>query len=236
MRFPPLLSGSFLLALAGSASAANLAVWDFSALPNPAHETANVAVEDGGALAGAAGLGDGTGVYPGRLEWSAAHSTAAGELNLENWDYDGPAGNPGAAGDGVPDHWIRFDLSAGAGNAVTVTGITLSAWRDSPASPEYYQWDYSLDGGVTWIRFGDSLEETASGLSGGQPVFAPTSFTDSVEAETIRLRFAPFGGTGALHINGITVTGTTVPEPGAAMLLAPLAGLWFLRRSASRAS
>ena len=86
-------------------------------------------------------------------------------------------------------------------------------------------WQLSTDGGTNFAAFGSTIAVPSTGLASQ----ATHTFTDSISASNIVLRFAPTGGTGNLHITSIDVEGTFIPEPSA-LLLGALSGLALLRR------
>ncbi len=229
--------------LIASSHAATLVTWDFTGLANPAHGSAAVSVPAGStiapsthATAGESGytVGDITSgsslIYTSRIEWSPGNSVASGELNLQRWDLTGTSGSvgtTGSVGNDIPDSWFQFAITADAGYTLTIDTIELSAWRNGGGAPEFYKWDYSLDGGTTWTPFGSTYEETNAGDS----IFRDSSFSDSVSGGDILLRFAPTGGSGNIHIDSIVVSGSVaIPEPSSTAVLGSLLMFSLLRR------
>lgn len=235
-----LTSITLTIAAASSAPAATLVDWDFTGLTNPTSGT-EVAYDDSndadaatyastlaGVTAGDIVAGS-SGIYTRTLGWSPGN-VASGELNLQNWDLTGTAGTAGTTGgtgDGTPDNWIEFSLTAGVGLVLDLDSISISTWRNGGGAAEFYNFDYSTDGGTNWTNFGGQQEETNAGDS----TFRTISFSGDVQAEDLLIRFAANGGSGNIHINGITVEGSlaAVPEPSSTALIG-LAGLGFILR------
>ncbi|MBK1854773.1 PEP-CTERM sorting domain-containing protein [Verrucomicrobiaceae bacterium 5K15] len=224
-----------------TSQAAVLVDWDFTGLTNPTTEgnevtydtsndadAATYATTVSNVTAGNIDTGS-SAIYTRTLGWSPGNPVT-GELNLQNWDLTGTAGSSGttgSAGDGTADNWIQFSLTAGAGYEMTVTEIDLSAWRNGSGAAEDFTWGYSTDGGTSWTQFGSTYTET----NGGDSVFRDTNYTDNVTASDLLIRFAPTGGSGNIHIDGISVTGevNAIPEPSSAALLG-LSGLALILR------
>ncbi|MDT8391381.1 MAG: PEP-CTERM sorting domain-containing protein [Lentisphaeria bacterium] len=203
------------LALASSASAATLISWDFSNIVDanqPATGTVVTNVNSGilldSSLGNAAtGLSTSHLLGGGNLIYSDGND-ADGELNVKGWDGDSSSG-----GDGINDGWMQFTLTAGASNTISLTGLSISSWRNGPAAPDDMIFHVDVDSaGLT--QFGSTQLDSGS----GDGTFATYSFTDLITgASEIEIRFAPVGpsaengrGDGNLHINALTVSGSVV--------------------------
>lgn len=159
-----------------------------------------------------------SGSSPGHagLVWSGGN-TGPNKLNLQRWDHPGDNPSLFGNGNGTPNNWLEFDLSAAPGLFYEVTSVDVSAWRNGAGAPASWRIDYSTDGGLTWTQFGSTHVES----NAGDGVFRDVTFTDSVQGDDLRFRFAatgPDGGSGNLHINQLSFSGSVVPEPSRAVL------------------
>lgn len=171
------------------------------------------------------------------LNWTTANA-ARGELNLLPWDFVGTSTATTTLGDGIPDNWLQFSVEAKPGVTFTVDSISVSAWRNGNGAPSVWRFQYSLDNGESWTDFAPVQTESSVGLVSGAPVFREKTFTGSITAGALLIRFAPTGngttnsgGTGNLHINALrlsgSTTGTAIPPeklPGA-VTLSPAGGI-----------
>jgi hypothetical protein len=151
------------------------------------------------------------------LVWSSGNA-GAGKLNLQRWDYVGSNTNSTtSSGDGTPNNWLQFTLTADPGYSVALTTIDLSAWRNGAGAAANWAFGYSTDNGVSWTQFGDTHTESNS----GDATFRDVTFTDSVTSGHLLIRFTAVGtpgGTGNLHINKMVLEGTVIPEPSTVLL------------------
>lgn len=240
MKTRYLLIPAFAAMLTLHASAATLVDWDFSGIidANQPAATTVVTTVNSGTLLGsslgnaATGLSTSDLLGGGTLQYSDGND-ADGELNLKEWDGTGSSGGPAANGES--DGWMQFTLTAGAGNTISLTGLSISSWRNGNAAPDDMQFFVNVDGGGL-TQFGTTQLDSGS----GDGTFETYSFTDTITgASEIEIRFAPVGpseenarGDGNLHINGLTVTGSVapIPEPSSMALVALAMGGLFMRR------
>ncbi len=150
------------------------------------------------------------------LVWSSGNA-GPGKLNLQRWDH--PNNNAGSFGNGngTPNNWLQFTLTADAGYFFTVTSADVSAWRNGAGAPA--NWAIQYHNGTSWVDFGTPHSEANAGDS----IFRDVSFNDSVTGTALDFRFVaygPTGGTGNLHINNLLLDGTVdlIPEPSTALL------------------
>jgi len=144
------------------------------------------------------------------------------------------------------DVCFYFDIMADAGFTLTLTSIE-TPWCGSPQqSPEYGQWQYSLDGGTGWTDIGGA--ETLPHGSYDWVYLDLSGIEDLKEVSGVTFRLVLWGGesgtngrfsfgTGtasgigpslpnALTINGIL----NIPEPSAMTLLVFGSAAFLLRR------
>ena len=195
--------------------------WDFSSLTHPGSAGAPLAVPLlDPAEANASSEVTSTGLTGERAKPSfqgllwANTNPAPGELNLRY--FDGDLSDPGGTNnDGVNDNYLSFTLTP-TGAPVTVSRISVSAWRNGSGAPETYAMEVVVDGQPP-IPFGTEQRDTAH----SDGVFDWFSFDDAVSASTsLEVRFRPAAspgglGTGNLHINGLKVESDTGPPPAA---------------------
>lgn len=163
------------------------------------------------------------------LVWSSGN-TGPGKLNLQRWDH--PADNPASFGNGNgnPNNWLQFTLSADPGYLFNLNSVNLSAWRNGSGAPANWAIQY-LEGG-NWVNFGSTHTESNAGDS----TFRNVTFNGTVGASQLDIRFVafgPIGGTGNLHINQLKFNGsvTAIPEAGAGLLgLGSLFSILYRRR------
>jgi hypothetical protein len=164
------------------------------------------------------------------LTWSSSNS-ASGELNLQNWDFNGTASS--ATGDGSADNWLQFSVTASAGYEINLQQISISAWRNGSAAASTWSGEYSIDNGATWVLLGGTPHQQDTN---GVATFTPVDFSGSVTDDSFLIRFTatgPVGGTGNIHINDFRIEGTVlpIPEPSSALLSALSVGsLALIRR------
>lgn len=150
------------------------------------------------------------------LFWSAGNP-GPGKLNFQRWDH--PNDNPSlfGNGNGNPNNWLQFTITADPGFLFTLQSIDFAAWRNGAGAPA--DWTFQYDTGTGWTTFGTSHTEANAGDS----VFRNVEYIDSVTATSMDIRFiatGPTGGTGNIHINRMVLNGevAVIPEPSAAML------------------
>ena len=166
------------------------------------------------------------------LVWSSGNA-GPGKLNLQRWDH--PSDNPGSFGNGNgnPNNWLAFTVTASPGYEFTLTSIDFAAWRNGAGAPANWAMQYWT--GTAWQNFGSVHTET----NAGDATFRNVTYNGSVTATTLDLRFiayGPTGGTGNLHINKLSLDGSValIPEPSSALLaLAGLAASLRRRRTRS---
>ena len=131
-------------------------------------------------------------------------NTMPGEADLRDFDR---------GGDGINDEYLEFSLTAEAPGTLEVDSLTISLWRNGAGAVDGMAFDVSVDGGE--FRLYDSVQQDEVFGDFGFDTF---EFGEVIPVEeTITFRFAPRavdgGSTGNLHINGLAVYGTLVPEP-----------------------
>ncbi len=211
-----LLSSACVCALSISAQAVTLVSWDFTGNNPLDHAQNDTAV---GVVIAAQST------YATTLSGvTSTDLVGAGDLKFSN-GVNGTDGNVDeinvqsitSAG------WLMdFTLDAGTGT-LDITGISIELWRNGGGAPDTMAWQLSTDGGSNFTAFGSTSAAPSTGLASQ----ATHTFTDSVSASNVVLRFAPTASTGNLHITSIEVEG--IPEPSA-LLLGALSGLALLRR------
>ncbi len=218
-----------------AANAATLVNWNFASITTAGQgQTSVTPVTDvnsgillpsaqSGAIAGVSTtdlVGGGTLAY-------GTSNQAAGEINVQRFDGLGTT----EPSDGVPDGWVQFTLSSAALNTLTVETISVSQWRNGTGAPPNIGFQISLNGGVLFTDYDTYQNDPDS----GSVDFDTFIFTNTIAVvDDVIIRFAPVGGPstegqGNLHINGLTVTGSVIPEPTSA-LLAGLGALGLLIR------
>lgn len=230
------LSAAAALSLAASSHAAVLVDWNLDTITGPTvNNAAFVPIPSGTATVAdyltTSDLGTGFSAGHSGLVWSSGNA-GAGKLNLQRWDHPGDAPGSFGAGNGTPNNWLQFSLSAAAGYEFTIERIDLAAWRNGAGAPANWRFDVSTDNGTTWTPFADAHTETNAGDS----VFREVGFTGSVTAQELSIRFVaygPTGGTGNVHINQLSLEGSVIPEPSSG-LLAALGSVLLLRRRRAR--
>jgi len=218
-----LLALVVVLATTEHARADALVSWDFSGLdytafadnspvPNPVLMPA--------AANAAAGLTVSDLTSTGLL--TSVGNLIAGEGNFKNWD-DG--------GDGVNDNYLEFTLEASTPGGLSLDSIAITQWRNGGGAPNGMAFDVSVDGGAYELY--DDVQVDANM---GDKVFDTFTFERSIgDISSLGIRFTPrnagAGSTGNLHISGLQVNGTIVPEPTSlTTLLCGLAPLMLRRR------
>jgi hypothetical protein len=166
----------FSIALAVTAHGAVLVDWNLDTVNYPTHPNAAdnnatfAGVSSSVATVGAnlsvtnlitASSGNSATQAGGGLVWSSGNP-AGGELNLQRWDYvDSAPNSTTSSGDGTPNNWLRFTLSAQPGYQFTLTTIDLSAWRNGAAAPGNWRFDYW--NGSAWVPFAAAQSQTNVG-------------------------------------------------------------------------
>lgn len=166
------------------------------------------------------------------LVWSSGNA-GPNKLNLQRWDH--PNDNPGSFGNGNgnPNNWLQFSLSANSGYFFNLTSIDFSAWRNGGGAPA--NWAMQYWDGSEWANFGDVHFESNAGDS----TFRSVQFVDNLTATSADIRFVAFGttgGTGNLHINQMTFNGSVsvIPEPAIGFPLCMIALSYALKRRRSQ--
>lgn len=173
------------------------------------------------------GTAGGTSDSGGGLVWSSGNP-GPGKLNLQRWDYVGLNTNTTGNGDGTPNNWLQFTLTAASGYQFTLDSIDLTAWRNGTGAPA--TWRFDVWDGSAWQAFDSAHTQTTSGVGTSTAV----NFTDSITDDDLLIRFiavGPSGGTGNIHIENLVFNGSVVaiPEPTSA-LLGSIGLLALLRR------
>jgi len=127
-------------------------------------------------------------------------SPARGEANVKNWDL---------GGDGINDNYLEFTLTAGPSRTISIDYISISQWRNGLGAPDGLAFEVSVDGGPF-----EPYEIVRTDPVAGDGGFDRYTFTQSITlARSVVIRLTPrsvnIGSTGNLHINGLTVYGTT---------------------------
>ncbi len=220
-----------ITALQGRSGAAVLANWDFSGIPaadvlleNLAQPHPLLVSTNANAASGLSasnldhlGLVYSTAVAPGGVGTSVG-----GELNIKNFDVGSNGSN---------ENYIFFTLMADPGKTLNLDSIVINLWRNGTGAPNGMAFDVSVDSGAFQLYDGIRVQNATGAGSAG-----PIAFTQPiVGANTLDIRFTPrnagAGGTGNIHISGLTVNGSVVPEPTASLLvLSGLASVWMVRR------
>ena len=148
-------------------------------------------------------------------------TTAAGEADIRDFDFGGNGSN---------ENYIEFTITADTPDTLNIDSISISQWRNGGGAVDGMAFEVSVDGGSFSLY--DSIQVDPN--SGNGPSFDTFTFTESItSADSVAIRFAPRavnqGSTGNLHVNGLQVNGTVVPEPTASLLTA-LAGMMLLIR------
>ena len=205
-----LLSSACICALSISAQAATLVSWDFTG-NNPLDHAQNdnavgVVVADQATYATTlSGVTSTSLLGAGSLIFSNGVNGLDGNVDEINVQAVSAAG------------WLmEFSLDAGLGT-IDITDISIELWRNGGGAPDTMAWQISTDGGSNFMAFGSASAAPSTGLASQ----ATHTFTDSVSASNVVLRFAPTSNSGNLHITSIDVEGsyTAVPEPSSAALL-----------------
>lgn len=226
MKFQTIAASLFT---ATYAHGAVLVDWDFSGLDWRAGEGSGLALNDPAPnpILPATAANAASGLTTTDLTPSAGlnvvinATTAAGEADIRDFDF---------LGDGVNENYMEFTLTANTPGSLSIESISISQWRNGAGAVDGMAFDVSIDGGAFALY--DSIQVDAS--RGGGPSFDTFTFTEAIlGADSVAIRFAPRhvneGSTGNIHVNGLQVTGTVVPEPSSS-LLASLAGMLILLR------
>lgn len=223
-----------------SAQGAVLADWDFSGLdwrdgqgsglslndpaPNPilAAAQANAAAGLSSSDLTPSPDPDGGGTQNG-LAVVINANTGAGEADLRDFDYNG---------DGSAENYMEFTLTADVAGTMNIDSISISEWRNGAGAPNGMAFDVNVDGGGFALY--DAVQVDADSGDFG---FDTITFNEAIVGATeVVIRFTPRnagqGSTGNIHVNGLTVNGSIVPEPGSLALLG-LGGLALIRRRRS---
>jgi hypothetical protein len=148
-------------------------------------------------------------------------TTAAGEADIRDFDF---------GGNGTNENFMEFTITAATPDTLNIESIAISQWRNGAGAVDGMAFDVSVDGGAFALY--DSIQVDAN--SGNGPSFDTFTFTEAITgADSVAIRFTPRnvnqGSTGNLHVNGLQVNGTVVPEPSASLLVG-LAGMIALLR------
>ena len=236
-HFPLTMNLRSNLPLLMAAMAANnlhgavLANWDFSNLDWSTGGGSGLALNDPApspileaALANTAPGVTSTDLLPSpNLHIVVNATTAPGEADVRDFDYGGDGGN---------DNYLEFTLTGSAPGSLSIETISISQWRNGGGAVDGMAFEVSVDGGAFSLY--DSIQVDPN--SGNGPSFDTFTFTETISgAESVAIRFAPRhvnqGSTGNLHINGLTVTGTAIPEPSSLILSGLAAFGLLLKRS-----
>ena len=214
---------------ASSAQSSVLVNWDFSGLdwrsgqgsgltlngpaPNPILTVANANA--------AAGLTVSDLTPSANLKVVINATTAAGEADIRDFDFGGNGSN---------ENYIEFTMTGNAPGSLNIESISISQWRNGGGAVDGMAFEVSVGGGAFSLY--DSVQVDSN--SGSGPSFDTFTFTEAITgADTVAVRFAPRhvnqGSTGNLHVNGLQVNGSVVPEPSTSFL-AGLAGFALLLR------
>jgi MYXO-CTERM domain-containing protein len=221
----PAVLGSML---AGSAHAAVLAGWDFETNA-PTLTTGSV----GPTIAAETGSGNFAGFHAS----SAANwNTITGNGSVTAWGSD----------DWTTGDYYQFSTSSAGYENITISFDQIGTGR----SPQDFQFSYSTDG-TNFIDFGSaySVDRNRPGNTWSSTTSIPSGFSFDLSgisaldnATTIYFRLTQVGTdsvttglavapTGFDRLDNVTISGTVVPEPAAALLGAiGLAGLFRRRR------
>jgi hypothetical protein len=231
-RILPIIAAAALGA--GAAQSATLVDWDFSGLdwssgggsglalndpaPNPILTSASANAAPG---LSSSDLTPSTGVSPNGLRIVVNPTTAPGEADVRDFDFNGNGGN---------DNYMEFTLTADAPSTLNIDFISISEWRNGAGAPDGMAFDVSVDGGGFALY--DAVQVDPN--SGNGPSFDTFTFTEAItDASTVVIRFTPRnvnqGSTGNIHINNIQVGGDIIPEPSSLAFLG-LACVPLLRR------
>lgn len=145
------------------------------------------------------------------LVWSGGNP-GPNKLNLQRWDH--PNDNPAQSGDGNgnPNNWLQFGITAQAGFLLNLDSIEIAAWRNGAGAPTAWAAQTSADDGQSWQPFGTVHTQTTS----GDATFHPVAFNGSATSTAFLIRFiatGPPGGTGNLHLNRFVVRGSLTAAP-----------------------
>ncbi|MDB4438592.1 PEP-CTERM sorting domain-containing protein [bacterium] len=148
-------------------------------------------------------------------------TTAAGEADIRDFDFGGNGSN---------ENYMEFTINADTSGSLNIESISISQWRNGAGAVDGMAFDVSVDGGAFTLY--DAIQVDPN--RGGGPSFDTFTFTEAINgADSVAIRFAPRnvneGSTGNIHVNGLQVTGTVIPEPTASLLTA-IAGMMFLIR------
>ena len=213
-----LLSLVLVFATVGRSRAETLVSWDFSGLdytgfadntpvPNPVLTPAEANAVSTISDLRSSGL------------LTSVGNVIAGEGNFKNWDV---------GGDGVNDNYLEFTFVAPFDDSLSVDSIAITLWRNGAGAPNGIAFDVSVDGGAYTLYDDVQIDPNM-----GDMVFDTFTFDEAIENITsLGVRFTPrnagAGSTGNLHISGLQIHGTIVPEPASVtMLLCSLAVLFL---------
>lgn len=162
------------------------------------------------------------------LVWSSGNA-GPNKLNLQRWDHPNDSPSAFGNGNGNPNNWLQFSLTASPGFQFTLTSVDISAWRNGGGAPANWSIETSTDAGDTWELFGSTHSESNAGDS----VFRDVTFSDSLTESDLLIRFTavgPTGGSGNLHLDTLVLNGTVVPEPSGVIVFGSLGLLTLFRR------
>ena len=216
-----------------SSHAAVLIDWDFSGLDWRANQGSGLVTNDlapnpilSSASANAApGLSStdlipSTGVTPNGLRVVVNNNTRQGEADLRDFDFGGNGGN---------DNFVEFTITGTNPGTLNIDSISVTSWRNGGGAPDGMAFDVNVDGGGYSLYAPVQVDPNTGDFG-----FDTFTFSSPIAgATTVGIRFTPRaqngGSTGNLHINGIAVNGTVVPEPSVS-LLGAFSALMLLRR------
>lgn len=216
--------------MVSSAQGALIVDWDFSGLDWRTGEGSGLELNDPAPnpILPAASANAAAGLTVTNLTPSAGlnvvvnATTAAGEADIRDFDFNG---------DGINENYMEFTIMADTPGTLNIDSISISQWRNGGGAVDGMAFDVSVDGGAFALY--DSIQVDPN--SGSGPSFDLFTFSEAiVGANTVAIRFAPRnvnqGSTGNLHVNGLQVNGSVVPEPSSALLTGLAGAMLLLRR------
>lgn len=157
---------------------------------------------------------------------------ADGDLDLANWVSSATPGQASVSG------YITFSLAPTAGQSLNLASISFTGWRNGAGAPDTINFDYSLDGGTTWLDYGSAVVRSTTG-AGSVATNVFTQSLDILSGSSVLLRFAPYvtiagSNTGNWHVTGLSLDGSVsaIPEPSTYGLMGAgaLAAVALVRR------